>query len=150
MKRDMPMKRDVPMRRGFGMITAILIMMTVAVLMTLMIGLTSSTTKQSTDIYLKQQAELLLRSSTEFALMAISGHDNSNNCVETVTINQTPFVAKVDIWYIGNGLPTSCGHKLDNTLQTDDSNLTAIIDVVVTSNASTEPIRLHRRTIQKP
>jgi len=125
-------------------------MMTVAVLMTLMIGLTSSTTKQSTDIYLKQQAELLLRSSTEFALMAISGHDNTNGCVETITLTQGNFTANIDINYLTKGNIPNCNKILDSNLQTDDSHLTAIIDVVVTSNASTEPIRLHRRTIQKP
>jgi len=138
------------MRRGFGIITAIIIMMTVATLMSLMIGLSTSTVKQTSDIYLKQQAELLLRSSTEFALLAISGHNNNNDCVESINITYNSFTSNVNIWYIGNGIPTTCGHILDNSIQTDDSNYTAIIDVVVSNNSSTEPIRLHRRTIQKP
>ncbi len=139
------------MRKGFGIITAIIIMMTVATLMSLMIGLSSATTKETSDIYLKQQAELLLKSSTEFALMAVSGHNNNTDCVETVKINSGNFVSNVDIWYLGRGLPASCGHILNNNVATDDSNLTVIVDVTVEDTGlATEPIRLHRRTIQKP
>jgi len=139
------------MRRGFGIITALIIMMTIATLMSFMIGLSSSTVKQTGDIYLKQQAELMLRSATEYALLAISGHDNNINCVRNVTINSTNLTANVNIWYLGNGI-SGCTQVLDNTVVTTDSNLTAIIDVVVQSNPilSSEPIRLHRRTIQKP
>jgi len=139
------------MRRGFGIITAIIIMMTIATLMTFMIGLSSSTVKQTGDIYLKQQAELMLRSATEYALLAISGHNNNINCVKNITINSSNLTAKVNIWYLGNGI-SGCTQVLDNGVVTTDSNMTAIIDVVVESNPalSTEPIRLHRRTIQKP
>jgi len=140
------------MRKGFGIITAIIIMMTVATLMSLMIGLSSSTVKQTSDLFLKQQAVLLLRSATEFSLLAISGHDNNSDCVETIKITQTPLIANVNIWYLGRGIPPSCGHILSNSVATDDSNLTAVVDVVVTTlpGLSTEQIRLHRRTIQKP
>jgi len=143
-------------RRGFGLITAIIIMMTVAILMSLMIGLSSSTVKQTSNLFIKEQARLYLRSATEFALLAISGHDNSASCVEDVNISfdNSSYNASVDIWYMGNGIPTSCNKILDNTLQTDDSNYTVIMDVMVEANQTklglTEPIRLHRRTLQKP
>jgi hypothetical protein len=125
------------MRRGFGIITAIIIMMTVATLMSLMIGLSSSTVKQTSDIYLKQQAELLLRSSTEFALLAISGHNNSIDCVENINITYNSFTSNVNIWYLGSGIPAGCNHNLSYNVQTDDSNYTAIIDVTVSNNQST-------------
>ena len=137
-------------RKGFGLITAIIIMMVIAILMSLTMGLSSTTVKHTTDVYLKEQAKLLLRSSVEYALLAISGHDNSGDCVESVTINYPQFTSNVDIWYMGRGIPAGCNKILANNIQTDDSNYTAIIDVTVTTNASTEPITLHRRTIQKP
>ena len=143
-------------RRGFGLITAIIIMMTVAVLMSLMIGLSSSTVKQTSNLFIKEQARLYLRSATEFALLAISGHNNSSNCITDVNINfeSNSYIAKVDIWYMGNGIPTGCSHIADNSVQTDDSNYTVIMDVIVEANQSklglNEPIKLHRRTLQKP
>jgi len=138
------------MRKGFGIITAIIIMMTIATLMSIMMGLSTSTVKQTSDIYLRQQAELLLRSATEYALLAISGHDNDIDCIEDINFTYNSFEADVDIWYLGNNIPSACGHILNNSVATVDSNYTAIIDVVVTAPHSTEPIKLHRRTIQKP
>lgn len=145
------------MRRGFGIITAIIIMMTIALLMSMSIGLSTATTKQTSDVYIKEQAKLFIRSATEYALLAISGHDNSVNCIKDIKINypnsaNPQYIASVNIWYIANGAPTSCP-LLKNDIVTDESNLTAIIDVIVEAQSVlgiTEPIRLHRRTIQKP
>ncbi len=145
------------MRKGFGLITAIIILMTVATLMALTISLSSSTVKSTTDIYLKEQAELLARSATEYALLAISGHDNTNNCVENINIayptsgpNYT-HEANLTIYYIGNSIP-NCSNVINNSIFTSESNLTVIIDTVVRVNPAltSEPIRFHRRTIQKP
>jgi len=139
------------MRKGFGIVTAIIIMMTIATLMSLMISLATTTVKQTTDVFLKQQAELMLRSTTEYALLAISGHDNNVNCVKSVTVNTAILTSRANIWYIGNSIP-GCTQVLDNTIVTNDSNLTVVIDVFVKTNAGVtdEPIKLHRRTIQKP
>jgi len=146
-------------RRGFGLITAIIIMMTVAVLMSMMIGLSTATTKQTSDIFIKEQARLYLRSANEYALMAISGHNNNNNCIKDITLNfqnggTTNYTAKIDLWYMGRGIPAACANILNNTVQTDDSNYTVVMDVVVEANQAnlgiTEPIRVHKRTLQKP
>ena len=145
------------MRRGFGIITAIIIMMTIALLMSMSIGLSTATTKQTSDVYIKEQAKLFIRSATEYALLAISGHNNNSNCVKDIKIsypNSTnpQYIATVNVWYIANGAPASCP-LLKNNIVTDESNLTAIIDVIVEAQSVlgiTEPIRLHRRTIQKP
>ncbi len=147
------------MRKGFGLLVAILIMMSVALLMTMMISYSTSSVKSTIDLYLKEQAEILTRNATEFALLAISGHENNQSCIEKIRINYPNALnpthhADVNIWYIGNGIPVTCSHILENNISTSDSNLTAIIDVVVTVDQNktgiSEPIRLHRRTIQKP
>jgi hypothetical protein len=145
------------MRRGFGLITAIIILVAVSTLMTLMIGLSSNSVKVTMDLYLKEQAELLARSATEYTLLAISGHENNASCVEHVNISYPAGAptheANVTIWYLGNGIPNCTNHILANNLATDESNLTVIIDTVVSVSADlnlSEPIRVHRRTIQKP
>jgi type II secretory pathway component PulK len=149
------------MRRGFGLITAIIILVTVATLMTLMMGLSSSSVKSTTDLYLKEQAEILARSGTEFALLAISGHDNRFSCVENINIGYPSAVAaeithdiNITLQYIGNGQNCTANRELADNITTDESNLTVIIDTVVSVNqvntGITEPIRFHRRTIQKP
>jgi hypothetical protein len=147
------------MRRGFGLITAIIILVAVATLMSLMVVLSSASLKHTTDIYLKEQAELLARSAVEYTLLAISGHDNNNSCIENVNISYpnsaTPtHEANVTVYYFFKGAPANCNHVLVNNIATKESNLTALIDVKVSVDMNntgiTEPIVIHRRTIQKP
>ena len=122
------------MRKGFSLITAIIIMILLATLLTLSISLSSQSVKQTTDIFLKAQAELLARSATEYALLAISGHDRdgSGNCLEDLTIGyNNTHTATISIMYIGNTLPCSSGRILDNSITTNESNVTVIIDTIV-------------------
>lgn len=148
------------MRKGFSLITAIVFMVLIASIAALSLSFSTFSTKQTTDLYLREQAELLVQSGTEFALLAISGHNIAvNGCLNAIN-SQYPqtnaaaiFDINITINYMGNGLPGGC-NILSNTVDTNDSNVTVIIDTVVSTvtdnNISTEPIRLHRRTIQKP
>lgn len=148
------------MRRGFSMITAIIFMILVATMGALALSLSNLSVKQTTDVYLKEQAELLTQSATEYALLAISAHDFSANCLNTISSSYsqdgttTLFNINITLYYLGSGLPVNCNTLSSNlnNIVTTDSNLTVVIDTVVSSAAgvSTEPIRLHRRTIQKP
>ena len=143
------------MRKGFGLITAIIIMVTVSVLMTLMISLSASSVKQTSDLYLREQAELLARSAVEYGLLAISGHDNSVDCIENVNITYlNTYEANLTMYYIYQGAAVPCANVLESNITTSESNLTTMIDVrvaVIQSVAgNTEPIVIHRRTIQKP
>jgi len=146
-------------RRGFGLITAIIIMLTVAVLMSLMIGLSTASVKQTSDIFIKEQTKLYVRSAIEYAMMAISGHNNNTDCIEDITLNfnnggTINYTAKVDLWYMGKNIPAACHKILANHIQTDASDYTVVMDVVVEANKAnlglSEPIRVHRRTLQKP
>lgn len=151
------------MRKGFSLITAIIFLVLISTIATLALSLSVFSTKQTSDLFLREQAELLTQSATEFALLAISGHSIlvNGNCVNFVNAQypQTGagaiFDINVTINYLGNGLPAAPNcNILSNTVTTSDSNITVIIDTIVAttaeSNISTEPIRIHRRTIQKP
>jgi len=140
------------MRKGFSLLTAIIFLVLVATISTLALTLSTQTVKQTTDIFLKTQAELLAKSSTEYAILAMSGHDYSADCLEN--INSTydgVFDINISIMYIGNNLPAGCA-QLGTDIVTNDSNRTVIIDTVVTSKdtITSENIRIHKRTIQKP
>jgi hypothetical protein len=148
------------MRRGFGLITAIIILVVVSTLMTLMISLSTSSVKQTTDLYFKEQAELLARSAVEYGLLAISGHENNVSCIENINITYgNTHEANLTLYYIYaksyTTLPTcSSAHVLATNIDTNKSNLTTMIDVRVSVNQATtgisEPIVIQRRTIQKP
>ena len=137
-------------RSGFSLLLAIIVMITIATLMALMLSLSSTTAKQTTDIYVSEQTKLLAKSATELALLAISGHNNSLNCINNINFTfQTNYSVTMKLYYIGNSLPAGC-NTIANTISTKESNGTVIIDTYVDYNGSSEPIRYHRRTIQKP
>lgn len=148
------------MRQGFSLITAIVFLILVATISALTLSFSAQSVKQTSDVFLKSQAELLAKSATEYALLAISGHEinATNGCLENISmrypLNDGNYTheANLSIMYIGNNLPCNASAILSDSLDTNDSNLTVIIDTIVSTNPaiSTEPIRLHRRTIQKP
>ncbi len=145
------------MRKAFSLITAIIILVVMATLLVLTLSLSMQTSKQTGDIYLKEQAQLLARSATEYALLAISGHERNitTGCVENINITYPSATAaeydiNITIMYIGNNMPCTNARELDDAIATTDSNGTVIIDTTVTNLVSQEPIRYHRRTIQKP
>jgi len=141
------------MKKGFSLLTAIIFLVLIATISAISISLSTQSVKQTSDIYLKAQAQLLLRSGTEFAMLALSGHNyNTSPCLNDINMTyNNMFDINVSISYIGKGLPSNC-QTLDNNISTPDSNRTVIIDTFVStqSGITTEPIRLHRRTIQKP
>ena len=138
-------------RSGFSLLLAIVVMITIATLMAFMISLTSTTAKQTTDIYASEQTKLLAKSATEYALLAISGHENNVSCIENINLTyEKNYDINMTLYYIGNALPCNTSHLFANTISTPESNGTVIIDTFVTFNGSSEPIRYHRRTIQKP
>ncbi len=130
-------------------------MVLVATLMVLAFSLSAQTKKQTGDIYMQEQAQLLGRSATEFALLAISGHDNGADCINRIDLRYPQgdplYDINMTLYYIGNGLPAAC-NTLSNSIATNESNGTVIIDTFVsyTDPATDERVRFHRRTIQKP
>jgi type II secretory pathway pseudopilin PulG len=147
------------MKKGFSLLTAVMFLVLVATLGALALSLSTQTTKQTSDLFLKEQAELLLQSGTEYALLAISAHEyNATSCLRNINSTYTSggtdlFDINMTLRYFytgGSNCPTPSG--LATTIDTNESNMTVMIDTYVTSKIgiSTEPIRLHRRTLQKP
>ena len=147
------------MRRGFSLLTAVIFLVLVATIGALALSFSTLNVKQTSDIYLREQADMLLQSATEYALLAISGHqiNAANGCLNTINsqfqqAGNPVFDINISMNYLGNGLPAGCNQFSATNIATNDSNVTVVIDTIVASVAgiATEPIRLHRRTIQKP
>ncbi|MDD3466108.1 MAG: type II secretion system protein [Campylobacterales bacterium] len=142
-------------RRGFGIVTAIIIMTLIAIIGAIIVSVTTMSSKKATDDYLHTQAEMLARSATEFAILRIQGFKRVNNCLESINITAVPFDINTTINYLMTS-DTGCNNEFAKNVQDLDLNGMAIIDVVVTeqvtdpNNPSREPIRIHKRTLQKP
>lgn len=144
-------------RQGFTLIMAIWVLVAMTSMMAIMLSYSSQTLQQTTQIYTREQAQLLAKSATEYALLAISAHDRtvSNDCINHINATFAPngvtsFDINTTIRHIGfaslacNDLPGA------ETISTAESNGTVIIDTYVTSRDLNPVIRYHRRTIQKP
>jgi len=151
-------------KNGIAMLIAIAFLLITAVLMAIMVNMTAQTTKRTADMYLQEQAHLLAKSATEFALLAISARDRAtDSCLTGINITGPSgnFDINTTIRYIGlESLGGRCRTasvidptSLTSTIVTPESNGTILIDTYVTSTTAagvTEQIRFHRRTMQKP
>lgn len=144
------------MKKGFSLITAIIFIVLIATIGALSLTLSNVSAKQTGDLYLKSQAELLAKSATEFALLSIIAHNRTTDCVNQInatfpTAANPLFNINVTIQYLGSGLPAAPAcNILSNTVTDPQSNPTVLIDTTVTSVGATEPIRFHKRTLQRP
>ena len=146
-------------RRGIALFTAIAFLLIVATLMAIMLSMTSLTTKRGADIFFEEQAHLLAKSATEHALLSISGHEHNitTQCINTINSSYLgTYNINTTIRYFGMAaLGGTCANNnsIADTIVTPESNGTIIIDVYVTipsAQTGSEPVRFHRRTMQKP
>lgn len=145
-------------RSGFAMITAIFFMIIIATLLTYMLSSTAETAEKTTKAYLNEQAQLLAKSAVEYAILQVSSTDRgvaSANCLKTVTATYPEgapiFNIQVNIAYHGFGAGCT-GNGTAATVDTPESNGTMLIDVYVEDDPGLnldEPVRYHRRTLQK-
>ena len=120
------------------------------------------------DSYLKEQAELFLLSSTEAALLAISGYDRQkhNNCLRQINVISPDGRFKVNItaekYFLFHGKdynesgevpwPSSCS-DLNESIGRKESHGMVLIKAVVENNSTMlkdNPIRIVRRSLQWP
>jgi len=156
------MRRLQQKRNGFAMIMAIFFMIVIATLLTYMLSTSSETAQRTTNTYVNEQAQLLAKSATEYAILRVSGINRATTgCLTSFNAhypsNANPiYDINVSINYFG--LTNACaplfgaGGTAIGTIQTAESNGTMMIDVYVSDNAGlllNEPIRYHRRTLQK-
>ena len=158
--------KPIPMRSAFSMITAIFVIMIMASIGAFVMNLSGKVVKSTTLQYQHEQAILYAKSYTEFAVMAITAHNRNTNCLEDIngTIGHPTqgqgYHIEVRIAYIGTGTEIgncSGARKLDTGVTTNNTPLTAIIDVYVryqdpddTGNGANAPwLTVHRRTVQK-
>ena len=157
------------MKRGFSLVTAIVFVVLIATLAMFSLNVSVTTAKQTSDIFLREQAELLAKGATEIAILRLLQTDfmqpanralidTNANLMQTFFPTQNAatslFQANVTINKMFGKVGVCDGTAGRGTavipISTTASAGTIILDVVVRSaNANVPPIRVHRRTIQK-
>ena len=144
------------MRRGFGMIQVILFMVILSTILTIMMKYASITTKQTEDLYQKESAQLFMQSAIEAALFGISQHDRSGGagCLNTLHIVSPDNRFFADINITNYYLSQSAGCDREKIIKSKELQGMVSMNITLTSNdanpKNTRPIRLTRRTMQRP
>ena len=149
------------MRKAFSLLTAIFIIVLMATVAAFIMNLSAKMVKGTTVQFQREQAVLLSKSYTEYAIMAVTANEhNDTNCLNNIAGtygndgNGNPlYTINVDISYIGNSdLHTNC-NTLSNTVVTEKSPLSIIVDVFVSYPDLDHPDghdkTYHRRSLQK-
>ncbi len=129
------------MRKAFSLITAIFVMFLMASVAGLVFNLTGKSVKETSTQYRKEQAALLARSYTEYAILAIQGHDMvTNGCLRTIAavINYTDLNGTIQ----AGGANTGAGYR--TTVRMRYIGLPA--GIVCPNNARLESNALNRTT----
>jgi len=157
-------KNRILKRGGFAIIAAVFLMLLITIMLLKMLSYSTETSKRTTNQYLYEQAVLLAYNATEFAMLQISQTDPSGGCYgPTVSLVYPDSCAgtgkcmynidiKIDyVWHTATA-PTAAGCSGTITVDTPEQNGSAYVDVVVSSHSDLgldEPIRFHRKTLQK-
>jgi type II secretory pathway pseudopilin PulG len=144
------------MRRGFGLIQVIFFMVILSTILTITMRYAKSSSKETVDLYVREQAELFAQSAMELALLGIQDHNRSVGCLHEVRVisEDKRFVADINItdYFLYSGDTNPCDRK--NSIDTEESNGMILMEMVVETNSShpknSTPIRITKRMIQKP
>lgn len=139
-------------RRGMAMIMAIAVIVILATIMALSLSLTTLTTKKTTDLYLYEQSVLLSQSAAEYGLLKLSQANPCSLSNINVTYN-TIYNVSIDMRYI-SAAGTVCDGNIPvgrkyAAVADPGTDGTVIMDITVSTNTGSEPIRYFRRSIQK-
>lgn len=133
-------------RGGMAMVMALSVIVIVGTIMTLSLSLTTQTAKRTTDIYLYEQAALYSKSAAELALLDIAAASPCSITTWNQSFDST-YNANITMKYIYTSPCSSPAQYF--TITTPEQNGSVMMDISITTNAGTEPIRYFRRTIQK-
>ncbi len=143
------------MRKAFSMITAIFVILLMASVGTFILNLSGKMVKGTTTQFQREQAMLLAKSYTEYAIMAVTANDQNTTCLNTINGDYGDYSIIVRISYIGrlNILNGGCTILNSTDIVTPKSPLNIIVDVFVSypdyDHLDDLNMTYHRRSLQK-
>ncbi|MDQ7067246.1 MAG: hypothetical protein Q9M40_04220 [Sulfurimonas sp.] len=140
-------------KSAIALIMAMTVIVIIATIMALALALTSQTTKRTNDLYLYEQASLLAKSATEYALLSIAQDGACTHTNDLNFVQDTIYDINISLLYVYETTTNPCTVAQTYTeVTTPEQNGSILIDVAVSvtdTSVATEPIRYFRRTIQK-
>ena len=134
------------MRKSFSLLLSIIFMVVMAIIGVMIMSFSSSTSFQVRETYMDTRAELVLKSATEYAILALQGHNYNNGRINKIHIDYPLFNTDIKFHYF----VTDCNDNNCTQISTKDTNLSVLIYVTVTSKNPNFYIRKCRVTLQNP
>ena len=140
------------MKKSFSMLIAIVFVVVMSVIGIMILEFSSSSTAHITRSFMNTRAELMLRSATEYAILALHGHNYKLNNLKGVNFTDGDNLFDVNITY--HYFLTDCNESDSNAtcskIETADTNGSVLVYVTVTSKNPNFHIRKVRFTLQNP
>ena len=136
------------LRKGFSLLLSIIFLLVMGFIGAMVISFGASSAKHMSNIFLDTKADLALKSSTEYALLALHGHDYRNGLLNEINISYPFFNSNIRFHYF----LTDCPDNNDNCskIKTKDTNATVLVYVTVTSKLPNYPLRKVKVSLQMP
>lgn len=139
-------------RSAMAMIMAIIAIVIISTILAISISLSAQTSKNSVDLYVYEQANLLARSAGEYARLQIGKNnpcDDTNVSISFIENNH--YNITIAVKYVYDTSIATCSTALTHAATSQDAHFgAALIDITVTVNDTTvtsEPIRVFRRKL---
>jgi len=142
------------LKKAFSLIivTAFIVVMSVVGIMILKFS--SSSTVHTARSFMDTRAELMLRSATEYAILALQGHqiNSTNKCLNKIDMSDNLFNINITYHYF---VDDNCSSDIwkgckCTEIETADTNGSVLVYVTVTSKNPNFHIRKVRFTLQNP
>jgi len=149
------------MRTGFGLIQALIVIVLISGIMVIAMKYAQVTVKQTSDLYVRESAELFMDSAVELTLLAISGYErnSTSKCLHEVNITSPDRRFKADVnittYYLLQDSEDYNNSDRRTAIQTEESHGMVMLEVVMEADTAHPKnqgkyIRLTRRTLQRP
>jgi len=166
MQRQIRILKRAGRRSAFALMAAVFLMLLISIMLLKMLSYSGENAQQVINEYLIEQAQLAAYGATEYAMLQSAADNRAASCTKTINMtypsapNTPVFNIAVTMQYVwlATAIPpgTDCSNTAVTgsavTVSTPEQNGSVYVDVIVTSNAALnldEPIRFHRRTLQK-
>jgi len=136
------------LKKGFSLLFTLIFVMIMAVVGVMILEFSTSSVKHTARSFMDTKAELALRAATEYAIMALQGHDYTHGRINKINLHFPEFDAEVRFHYF----TPKCANtdKYCTYEDTNDTNMTSLIYVTVESKNKSFKVRKVRVTLQNP
>ena len=134
------------MKKAFSMILSIIFLMVMAFIGIMVMNFSASSNKHLSTSYLDIKANLALKSATEYAILALQGHNFNNGRINEINLSYPFFNANIKFHYF----LTNCNNNDCTLIKTKDTDYAVLVYVTVTSKLPQFHIRKVKITLQNP